>query len=305
MEYRDPSDVFKLVSRDLNARLPLRNLDWKAQNRPVRQIKSLHLDFVPDSLTKNTLQPPAPRQDSERTTSFDIVGNGATKNAVKERRHQIPGLQTSPYLKLYVLRCDDKDRYKSVERDRVKDWLKQVTSTKAKGNHDACDWLILHVVIPDTQAASEPRWRETAQKDQEDQEELLERKKQGAKWPGKSKRTVFDKLRADFNKKGAQDRVAQIKLPKEGFPVDLLPTTVVAAPLKETPEERGKAWDDLMGKIRILTLTSFEKRVNQYQSDITELELRRSMPGFNFCTFFIYKEGLAKALDSVGLSTLR
>jgi len=181
----------------------------------------------------------------------------------------------------------------------LKEWLKQCAAGKKNGNHDAFEWLILHVVIPDTQAASEPRWREAVV---EDAEELKERKS-GAKWPGKSKRTVFDKLRADFNEAGktGQDRVAQIKLPRDNFPIELLPAPAVAATIKETQEERDKAWLDLIGKVRTLTLSSFDVRVRQYEADIVAQEARRSMPGFNFCTFFIYKEGLAKALESIGL----
>ncbi|KAI7080474.1 hypothetical protein KC352_g41589, partial [Hortaea werneckii] len=41
--------------------------------------------------------------------------------------------------------------------------------------------------------------------------------------------------------------------------------------------------------------------VRQYEADIAEQEARRSLPGWNFCTFFIHKEGLAKALESIGL----
>ncbi|KAF2478765.1 trafficking protein particle complex subunit 10 [Neohortaea acidophila] len=302
VEYHDPSGIFPLISRDLSSRLPLRNLNWRSQNRPLRQIKSLHLDFVPDSLTKKSLQPPGPQNNSERNTSFDIVGNGGDqrKTNARERRHQIPGLQTSPYLKIYILRCDDKVTYKESERAKVREWIRQSTAAKKKGEHDAFEYLILHVIIPDTVAASEPRWREIKSEEIDD---LKERPKQGAKWPGKSSRTVFDKLRADFNESGknAKDRIAQIRLPKENFPADLLPTPGISSTLKETAEEREKAWIDLIGKIRTLILDPFDQRVRQYEADITEQESRRSMPGFNFCTFFIYKEGLAKALESIGL----
>ena len=126
------------------------------------------------------------------------------------------------------------------------------------GNHDASEWLILHVVIPDTVAASEPRWRESSR----DSEELKERK-QGVKLPGKSTRTVFDKLRADFNESGksAMDRIAQIRLPKDQLPPDLLPTPPQAATLEETFEEREQAWSDLMNKFKQLILDPFDKRV--------------------------------------------
>ena len=304
VEYHDPSGLFSLISRDIAAHLPLRNLNWRSPTRPLRQIKSLHLDFVPDTFTKDSLRPPAPRVDSNGTTSFDIVRSGVDprKSVVKERRHQIPGLQTSPYLKIYILRADDKDTYKASERKKIREWIRENAASGVKGkseNHDAFEWLIVHVVIPDTIASSEPRWRETSDPDSN---ELRERK-QGMKLPGKSTRTVFDKLRADFNESGksGQDRVAQIRLTRAQMSSDLLPSPAMATTIEETNEEREKAWNDLTTKFKTLILGPFDLRVRQYEADVAEQESRRSMPGFNFCTFFIHKEGLAKALESIGL----
>ena len=304
VEYHDPSGLFSIVSRDIASRLPLRNLNWQSSTRPLRQIKSLHLEFVPDNFTKNSLRPLDPRVDSDGTTSFDIVRSGVDprKNAVKERRHQIPGLQTTPYLKIYILRSDDKDTYKATERQKITDWIRNNATSNAKGkgeNHDGFEWLIIHVVVPDTTAASEPRWRESSAKDSDE----LKERKQGMKLPGKSTRTVFDKLRADFNESGksGQDRVAQIRLTRAQMPPDLLPTPAVATTIEETDEERSKAWNDVMTKFKMLILGPFDLRVRQYEADVAEQESRRAMPGFNFCTFFIHKEGLAKALESIGL----
>ena len=56
-----------------------------------------------------------------------------------------------------------------------------------------------------------------------------------------------------------------------------------------------------MDKLKSLILGPFDARVRQYEADIAEQEARRSLPGWNFCTFFIHKEGLAKALESIGL----
>ena len=302
VEYHDPAGVFPLISSDIANRLPLRNLNWQTPSRPLRQIKSLHVEFVPDNYTQGTLRPQQnQRLDSNGANSFDIArgGNDPHKSSVTERRHQIPGLKTSPYLKLYVLRCDDKDTYKATERKRLREWIKENVQAEGKReNHDACEWLILHVVIPDTVAASEPRWRES----QSEANELRERKG-GPKFPGKSTRTVFDKLRADFNEssKSSPDRVAQIRRLKNQVPADLLPTPAQAATLRETAQERENAWQDLMTKLKNLILTPFDLRVRQYESDIAEQEARRSLPGWNFCTFFIHKEGLAKALESIGL----
>lgn len=300
MEYHDPSGIFPLISRDLAARLPLKNLSWQSHARPLRQIKSLHVDFVPDKPTQTSLQPPG--TDTEGPNSIDIVGAGGDRkrNAAteKERRHQIPGLKTSPYLRIYVLRCDDKDTYKVSERQKVREWIRD-TAEGNREKHDACEWMVLHVVVPDTVAASEPRWRESSR----DPDELKERTKSVTTWPGKSSRTVFDKLRADINEtsKNSPDRIAQIRLLKKNVPPDLLPTPAVAQTLEESSQERENAWADLVAKLKSLILLPFDARVRQYEEDIAEQEARRSLPGWNFCTFFIHKEGLAKALESIGL----
>ena len=291
------------MSRKLADRLPLRNLNWQSASRPLRQIRQLHLDFVPDKATQTVLRPPVQRFDSNGPTSLEIVRSGHVNGTSggKERRHQIPGLKTSPYLKLYVLRCDDADAYKSTDRSAIREWIRENAQSKERRaeSHDAFEWLILHVVVPDTVAASEPRWRESST----EPDELKERKKSGMKFPGKSTKTVFDRLRADFNEssKTGQDRVAQIKLSKGEVPPDLLPTPAVAETLVETPQERELAWKDLMDKLKTLILGPFDRRVRQYEADIAEQESRRSLPGWNFCTFFIHKEGLARALESIGL----
>jgi hypothetical protein len=303
VEYHDPSGLFPLVSRDLAARLPLKNLSWQSHARPLRQIKSLHVDFVPDSHTQSALKPPASRNDADGPNSIEIVGSGADRRRAatgKERRHQIPGLKTSPYLRIYLLRCDDKDTYKAGERQRLQEWIRDIAQPEgSREKHDACEWMVLHVVVPDTVAASEPRWRESSR----DPDELKERQKSVTNWPGKSTRTVFDKLRADLNdtSKNSPDRIAQVRLLKKDVPPDLLPTPAIAQTLVESPQERENAWSDLISKFKGLILLPFDARVRQYEEDIAAQEARRSLPGWNFCTFFIHKEGLAKALESMGL----
>lgn len=297
MEYHDPSGVFPLVSQDIASRLPLRNLNWHSPPRPLRQIKSLHLEFVPDQQTQASARPVVAHTDSDGPqSSVDIVRSGAITS--RERRHQIPGFRTSPYLKLYVLRCDDKDTYKETDRKKLREWVKEIAQSEGKLDHDAFEWLILHVVVPDTLAASEPRWRESSK----DPDDLKERKGSN-KLIGKSTRTVFDRLRADFHDSGKSsvDRIAQIRIVKQDAVADLLPTPVVAQTYEETAQERENAWNDLVSKLKSLILGPFDRRVRQYEADIAEQEERRSLPGWNFCTFFVHKEGLAIALESVGL----
>jgi len=241
------------------------------------------------------------RADSYGPGAIATAGSEQGSTTVRERRHQIPGLLQTPYLKIYLLRCDDKDTYKATSRQLVRDWSSQFSSSQNKPeNHDACEWLILHVVIPDTVAASEPRWTAASRKDTD---ELVERPQSSAKWPGKSTRTVLDKIRQDFtsSSKSGPERVAQLRLQKKDVPPQLLPKTPVPSPYTETPQEQDNAWQDLIAKLKTLILMSFDLRVSQYEEDIRERESQRSLPGWNFCTFFTLKEGLARGFESVGL----
>ncbi|KAF7590594.1 hypothetical protein BBP40_002631 [Aspergillus hancockii] len=250
VEYTDPSGLFPLVQPVLANKLPLKNLHWKSPTRPVRSIESLRIGFVP-----------AQHDANERKSSGD--------SAVPHRRHQIPGLRQTPYLKIFLLRCDDNDTYKSTARKALRDWIKSHASAPATSQekHDAFEWLILHVV-----------------QDGDGSEKTAT----ASKW-GRTTTTVLEKVKADFNgtSKSAVDRVAQLRLPKPG-------TT-------QKPADLSDQLEDFVDKAKNGILASFDLRVAQYEEDIKEKDSQRSLPGWNFCTFFILKEGLARGFENVGL----
>ncbi|KAK2764268.1 hypothetical protein FQN54_008960 [Arachnomyces sp. PD_36] len=262
VECTDPSGIFPLVSPLINEQLPLRSLHWKSPTRPLRSIDSLHIDLVP---AKPTVV--------EQKRSSD----GSSTAPLPQRRHQIPGLRQTPYLKVYLLRCDDNETYKSSARKLLREWVKSQGSSSSGGsassqeNHDASEWLIIHV-IQDT-----------------GNEGGLERTPSTSKWPGRGSTTVLEKVKADFNgsSKSSVDRVAQLKIPKEGS--------------AKRPADLPAQLDDLVEKLKYSILTSFDRRVTQYEEDIREKASQRNLPGWNFCTFFILKEGLAKGFENVGL----
>lgn len=300
VEYHDPDGIFPLLVPSLSSRLPLKNLHWKSPFRPLRSIDSLHVDFVPSRATSSA------QNVKPAGGAVDIVD--AEGSRVNGRRHQIPGLRSTPFLKVYLLRCDDKDVYKASKRNLVRDWVKENTKGSQSGssiskqeNHDAHEWLILHVVIPGTVAASQPRF---SKRTSGDSEQLKERSS-GAKWPGRGPRPILEKLRADFDEpsKHATDRVAQIRLRKEDLPLTFqVPAPAIPlAPIAETSQEQESAWNDLISKLKTMILSSFDRRVTQYEDDVREKDAQRQMPGWNFCTFFVLKEGLAMAFESVGL----
>ncbi|KAI6380091.1 hypothetical protein MCOR25_001746 [Pyricularia grisea] len=326
VEYFDPHDVYKLIAPGLLPLLPLRNLNWKSHAGPPRSINTLHVDLVPaggtatGSAAAATLSPiasPQPKHAFEPSTNDNLDGfqtqtpggvpaSGEHADALappapgRERRHQIPGLRRTPYLKVLLVRCDDNDSYKAQTRSEIRDWLKQNTppqsskkASKAE-NHDAFEWLIVHVVIPNTVAATQPRI--TGKSDAADA-------KVASRWRGSST-TILEKLMTDFNTtKGPVDRVAQIRIGINDVPYDILPRVVPAVPTgyTETAQDVENAWADLIGKMKAWILSSFDMRVSQYEEDIKEKDAQRNLPGWNFCTFFILKEGLARGFESVGL----
>lgn len=175
-------------------------------------------------------------------------------------------------------------------RKQIRDWIKEntpsvssTTKLNAQENHDAFEWLIVHVVVPNTAAATQP------------------------KTASKGTTPLLEKLRADFNStsKHAVDRVAQVRIGVNDVPYDILPRVVPAIPgsnsYTETKQEHEESWQDLISKLKTLILSSFDMRVSQYEEDIKEKDAQRALPGWNFCTFFVLKEGLARGFENVGL----
>ncbi|KAK0725038.1 trafficking protein particle complex subunit 10 [Lasiosphaeris hirsuta] len=329
VEYFDPHDVFKLLAPGLIPRLPLRDLHWQSHNGPVRSIQTLHIELVPAGAVNATVPPstsPPPKiaispplEDgfqaatvggrSGSTEQAESIGAAlrAPGPAGKERRHQIPGLRRTPYLKVLLVRCDDNETYKSTTRAEIREWIKintppaQNKPASNAENHDAFEWLIIHVVIPNTVAATQPR---IAGSKAPDSSSDATTKTSTSRWRGGSS-TLLEKLRNDFNgsSKTAVDRVRQIRIGINDVPYDLLPRVVPAVPTgyHETEQDSENAWADTIGKVKELILSSFDTRVSQYEEDIKERDGQRALPGWNFCTFFILKEGLARGFESVGL----
>ncbi|KAG9238664.1 TMEM1 family protein-like protein [Amylocarpus encephaloides] len=338
VEYFDPHGVYQLLSPGLLPRLPLHNLHWESHAGPLRSIDSLHIDLVPGTQPGQALRPvsSAGAATSSNLTLSKVKSEDSTasggdgfhtqtlgqvsgekpesrtdapaKPAVRERRHQIPGLRQTPYLKIFFLRCDDNETYKAQARREVREWIKEHTpptqsSTKqnTQENHDAYEWMIIHVVVPNTAAATQPR--SSGKINEGSSGNAAE--KTAARWRGGGSSTILEKLRADFNgsSRSATDRVSQIRIGINDVPYDMLPRVVPAIPgsYTETPQENENAWIDFIAKLKFLILASFDLRVGQYEEDIREKDTQRSLPGWNFCTFFVLKEGLARGFESVGL----
>ena len=301
----------------------------------MRSIDSLHVELTPDSKRSSQVQSlpassanPGDAATGGGTSSIENSREGeaaqggeplAPSRAVesgrdattepprRERRHQIPGLRRTPYLKVYLLRCDDSETYKGSSRRLLREWVKEHTppsqnsaSSSTQENHDAFEWLIIHIVVLDAPAADQSRPSASVRS-----EDGTERSSSSSRWPGRSSPSILDKIRSDFNgtSKSAVDRVAQVQVTRSPSQGPATTNTVHASTINGQGDTKvGEAgWEDLIVKMKSLILASFDLRVRQYEEDIRERDSQRILPGWNFCTFFVLKEGLARGFESVGL----
>ncbi|KAL8705030.1 MAG: hypothetical protein Q9201_001837 [Fulgogasparrea decipioides] len=295
VEYTDPSGIYPVISGDLQKQLPLRSLYWNSATRPLRSIASLHIDLVKagtrdtppgasgdhDSAARNSvaqsIEHHGPSQDSSRP--------GSGVGAKKERRHQIPGLRQTPYLKIFFLRCSDVETYRGNYRKQIREWIRDIsppsqstTSINAQEFHDAFEWLVVQVVLPD---------------DGRSVSRASNLNKSSVQNSSRGSSAVTEKVRADFNgsSRTAVDRVALVQITRDSEDVSIASKN----------HDFSIGWDDFITKTKSLVLSSFDLRVTQYEDDIKERDLQRHIPGWNFNTFFVLKEGLARGFESVGL----
>lgn len=309
VEYSDPSGIFSLVSDDIQQILPLRNLHWNSSSRPLRSISSLHVELIPaqGGASYSRQEDAVPTQTSSINRDLGRAQQTGPRSrqsaeSKKERRHQIPGLRQTPYLKIYLLRCDDTETYKNVSRKLLRDWVRSHTpsiqssaSINKVDNHDAFDWLIIHVLLPNGEFSRGAHNSGITRGGGRGG-----RSSNTARWSARGSSTVLEKVRSDFNgtSKSAIDRVAQIQL-GEDWEVSAVSNASISTADHFHDEKQG--WGDLISKLKYLILASFDRRVSQYEDDIKEKDSQKNLPGWNFNTFFVLKEGLARGFESVGL----
>lgn len=290
VEYTDPSGIYPVISSDLQRQLPLRNLHWNSATRPLRSIASLHVDLI----KAGTRDIPLATSERDSVIAHDgAAGPKENRNdqrasgtgTKKERRHQIPGLRQTPYLKLFFLRCSDVEAYKATYRKELREWVRDNTppsqstaSINAQEFHDAFEWLVVHVVLPDD-GRSISRPSNTSKND--------------VRNGYRGSDAVTEKIRTDCNgtSKTAIDRVAQVQITREAETTSTISHS----------QDSATGWSEFVTKAKGLILGSFDLRVVQYEEDIKEKDAQRNIPGWNFNTFFVLKEGLARGFESVGL----
>ncbi|KAK7207419.1 trafficking protein particle complex subunit 10 [Myxozyma melibiosi] len=224
--YYDPFGVAPHVIRDIQSRLPLRNLHWNHPPRPLRTIATLSVNLYEDTLADG---PQAPQ-------------------------HQIPGLLDTPYMRIILVKCEDNDTYRASVRKIIREWF----TSKVASQRDSTEWMLFffdpHSATGTSSAASSLRF----------------------------KSSVFNKIKADFNTSSKEDRCVLVKMGLD-------------------PADDQKMWTDAMISIRDGILDAFGKRVQMYEDEVKKMEAKKTIPGWNFATFFVMKEGLALAFEHVSL----
>jgi hypothetical protein len=66
-------------------------------------------------------------------------------------------------------------------------------------------------------------------------------------------------------------------------------------------EDSKTAWSDFLTRLSRSIVDSFDINFSSYEEDVRKVDQQRQLPGWNFCTFFILKEGLAHAFESMNL----
>ena len=266
----------------------MKGLHWNNSSGFIRSIDNLYIELVPDDKANPT---PDSTSFDGSSGAHDNVPVAKSESLKKERRHQFPGLRRTPYLKIYLLQCADVDTYRTSSRKVLRDWVNDHTPSAQSSsqldkqeNHDAFEWLIVHVLPPSTDGSTSTRSDGTAEK-----------RPTSSRWPSRSSTSVIEKIRADFNRtsKHSVDRVAQVQLTER--------SADDSVQVKRQSQDDQNGWGDLTAKLKSLILASFGLRVSQYEEDIKEKEMQRNLPGWNFNTFFVLKEGLAMGFENMGL----
>ncbi|KAI9097282.1 hypothetical protein DFS34DRAFT_621113 [Phlyctochytrium arcticum] len=92
--------------------------------------------------------------------------------------------------------------------------------------------------------------------------------------------SVYDKIKSDFGFK--KERCLRVKLYNE-------------------PAKDSESWTELLSHIKEGVTSSLNQQVLQYDEDTRRLDSQRLMPGWNYCQYFIMKEGLAYTFEIMNL----
>ncbi|KAJ3151464.1 hypothetical protein HDU89_001906 [Geranomyces variabilis] len=104
-------------------------------------------------------------------------------------------------------------------------------------------------------------------------------KGKSARFLGVGASSVFDKIKSDFSFK--KERCIRMKLQNDAKDVE--------------------AWAELTNHLKEGITSSLNQQILQYDEDTRRIDQQRLMPGWNYCQYFIMKEGLAYTFEFMSL----
>ncbi|ODV91265.1 hypothetical protein CANCADRAFT_44869 [Tortispora caseinolytica NRRL Y-17796] len=208
VSYYDPFGAYSVIQSDLERLSPLTNLHWKCAPRPLRSIGSLPLNLIEEAPLASVPQ-----------------------------KHQLPGMDQSPFVKIIVIQCDDIDIYRASARNIAREWL----NINVNGSRDPTEWFILYIM------------------------------------PADPKKSLYDKIKSNF----CPDTNKCIAIPHDS--------------------KNSRVWSSVIELLKASVLNALTKRVTVYESEISKLWDQKSLPGWNFGSFFVTKESLALSFEHMAL----
>uniref|UniRef100_A0AAV1TQP6 TRAPPC10/Trs130 N-terminal domain-containing protein n=1 Tax=Peronospora matthiolae TaxID=2874970 RepID=A0AAV1TQP6_9STRA len=224
--YADVGGVWQLLAPSFLQRLPLRAIEWRNLVGVTQRIDQLFLHFVEMSV----------------------------KNVKKELFLTC----------LYLVTCEDLDKYKSVVRPAVAAWIEAMTAAHI-------EWLVLYVPL-----GTRPK---TA----------------GTDAPNPVYKKIYDRLRADFAQKkngvlAAASASSSSLLQERVCKLDALEGTSVVGKRQQQHEAQ---WTEVLLRLRHCIMDAFQIKCFQYEDSLRALDAKRGIAGWDFGAFFLAKERLA------------
>ncbi|KAI8816426.1 uncharacterized protein EV422DRAFT_545965 [Fimicolochytrium jonesii] len=105
-------------------------------------------------------------------------------------------------------------------------------------------------------------------------------KGKSARFLGVGATTVYDKIKSDFNFK--KERCIRMKLYND-------------------PQRDTEAWAEMQNHLKEGILSSLNQQIVQYDEDTRRIDQQRLIPGWNYCNYFVMKEGLAYTFEFMNL----
>ncbi|KAL6058445.1 hypothetical protein QOT17_014841 [Balamuthia mandrillaris] len=104
----------------------------------------------------------------------------------------------------------------------------------------------------------------------------------------KLNRSSYDKMRSDFNN-AKRDRCCELRIPD-----------TQQSPVVGNQDKSREAMEDFVEKLKTCISITLSQHVTFYRDQVQKLYEQRSLPGWNYCNYFVTKEALAFLYERAG-----